>query len=293
MSCGFAFRLSSGESVPCGKCQGCLRRRRRAWVGRMLVEAAACGGDSSFVTLTYGDDALPMVYQPEIGDWIPTLEKSHAKNWLQSVRRKATGLGLPRRFFMAGEYGSKGGRPHYHVILFGIGPTYQSRFEGLWTHGFQSWYPASVRAMAYVAKYCLKHGKDPELDLLASCGSGSTEIPRVTVPPFRRLSRNPPIGGDLVKKVANALCMKGSPEQLLEAEKMLKGTIRVSGDQYPIDRTIKDALALTLSTDYGLDEVTIARMLKGESPEPTQRQSANARKAHQRAEQRKRSRHKL
>lgn len=283
MSCGFPIEVS-GLLRPCGKCSGCLRRRRRAWVGRMLIEAAACGGDSSFVTLTYDDDSLPLRYHKETGVWLPTLEKSHAKNWLQSVRRKATACGLPRRFFMAGEYGSKGGRPHLHCILFGIGPSWQSHFEPSWARGFQSWYPASVRAMAYVAKYCLKHGRDPELELPTSNGYGEPGTDRVTEAPFRRMSRNPPIGGDLVKKVASALARTGSPPSLLEAEKMLKGTVRIGRDQYPIDRTIKDALAVCLSKDYGLGEIEISRMLSKEHHEPTPQQIENAWKAHVRAQ---------
>lgn len=293
MSCGFPIVLSGGAIRPCGKCDGCKKRRRRAWVGRMLIEHAACGEESSFVTLTYDDEHLPLVYHQETGLWIPTLEKSHARNWLQSVRRKATASGLPRRWFMAGEYGSKNLRPHYHVILFGIGPTWRSRFEECWTHGFQSWYLASVRAMAYVAKYCLKHGADPELELPTSTPHGNEEISRVTVPPFRRLSRKPPIGGDLVKKVASMLARPGSPDALLEAEKALKGTVRIGKDQYPIDRTIKDALAWTLASDYNLDELTIARMLNRESYEPTPQQTKNAFDAHVRAQQCRRSRHKL
>lgn len=291
MSCGFPIELTGGDLRPCGRCDGCKKRRRRAWVGRMLVEHGACGNESSFVTLTYDTEHLPLAYRPEDGAWIPTLDKSHAKNWLQSVRRKATGLGLPRRWFMAAEYGSKGFRPHYHVILFGIGPSWASHFEACWKHGFQSWYMASAAAMAYVAKYCLKHGLDPEIDLATSPELGAAA--RVSVPPFRRSSRNPPIGGDLVKRVASMLAKPGSPAALLEAEKALKGTIRIGKDQYPIDRTIKDGLAWELASVYGLDEITIARMLNKDPHEPTPEQTENARKAHIRADQRKRSRHKL
>lgn len=291
MSCGFPIDVQ-GRLRPCGKCQGCLRRRRRAWVGRMLAEAAELGS-SSFLTLTYSDEKLPLVYHSETGEWIPTLVKSHARNWIQSVRRSATAVGLPRRFFMAGEYGTKTGRPHLHCILFGIGPTWQSRFEPLWEHGFQSWFDASPRAMAYVAKYCLKHGRDPELELRTSTPHCDEATCRVTVPPFRRMSRNPPIGAGLVRKVAASVSKPATVSGMLEQEKMLKGEVRFGKDVYPMDRTMRDRLDRELADNYALDSVTRDRMLRKESYEPTAREIENARRAHIRGWQRRQSRHKL
>ncbi len=251
----------------------------------MLTEQANTG-DASFVTLTYDDDCLPVKYQPELGEWIPTLEKSHAKNWLQSVRRKATDFDISPRFFMAGEYGSKTGRPHLHCILFGIGPTWESLCAPAWKYGFQSWYPGSVRSMAYVAKYCLKHGRDPELE---SVDSES----RVTVAPFRRMSRNPPIGGDLAARIAAAAVKKGGPEQLLKAEKELAGVVRIGRDSYPIDRTIRDRIDKHLDEDYGVEQVYRDAMLNRESYEPTEIEIANAKAAHIRAVQNRNKRDKL
>lgn len=277
MSCGFPINVT-GSLRPCGKCQGCLRRRRRGWVGRMLAEQAALG-DTSFITLTYEDDQLPLRHHRGLDIWIPTLEKSHAKNWIRSVRRKATPRGLPMRFFMAAEYGTKTGRPHYHVILFGIGPTWMKDFEPCWKRGFQSWYPASAASMAYVAKYCLKHGKDPELSL-PEHGEWSLENPRVTVPPFRRLSRNPPLGADLATRVIKAVRTPGRITDLLEAEKFIKGNYRTNGDNYPIDRTIKDRIEKQLQEVYGVDELTCSRLLARETYEPTEIEIENARQAH-------------
>lgn len=287
MSCGFPIEVS-GALRPCGKCQGCLRRRRRGWVGRMLAEASELG-PSSFVTLTY--ESEPLSYLKESGIWIPTLDKSHARSWLRSVKRKATPRGLPFRFFMAGEYGSKEGRPHLHVILFGIGPTWAKDFEPCWKHGFQSWYDASPRAMAYVAKYCLKHGRDPELELMTSVTPGEPD--RVTVPPFRRMSRNPSIGASLATKVAKQLATPGTPAALLEAEKSLAGEVRISKDRYPMDRTVKERLDKELRDVYAVDDVTRQLILRREPHEPTPQEIENAQLEHIRASHRKGARTKL
>jgi len=263
--------------MPCGKCQGCLRRWRRAWVGRMLTEAAALG-ESSFITLTYEND--PLRFHPETDTWTPSLEKSHVKNWQRCVRRKATPQGLPSRFFIAGEYGSKNGHPHYHVILFGIGPTWKNHFEGCWTHGFQSWFLASAKSMAYVAKYCLKHARDPELERLRAMEWGDVETTRISQEPFRMFSRNPPIGAALATKVAASLSRPGLPQALLEAEKNLKGEFKVGTDTYPIARTIRNRLDKELGDTYDLPEGLRDQMMGVKKYEPTEIQIENAKTAH-------------
>lgn len=258
----------------------------------MQVEAAELGL-SSFVTLTYSDEFLPTVHHPETDTWIPTLEKSHAKNWIRSVRRKAMHLGLPKRFFMAGEYGTKTGRPHYHVILFGIGPSWKRDFEPLWKYGFQSWYPASARAMAYVAKYCLKTGGDPELRLPTSRPQDDEALTRVTVPPFRRMSRNPAIGTASAKKVAASIGKPSTVMAMLEQEKQLKGVIQVGPDRYPMGRTVRDYLDKELESRYGLDTRTRDRMLQREPHAPSEEEIERARNSHIRAWQKRNTRNKL
>lgn len=250
----------------------------------MLTEQEACG-ESSFITLTY--EAEPLVYRPEEGVWIPTLVKSHVTSWLRSVRRKATHYGLPARYFLAGEYGEKKLRPHYHAILFGIGPTWRSIFERSWEHGFQSWYPANARCMAYVAKYCLKHGKDPELDLIADPET------RVSEPPFRKTSRGPAIGHALAPKIADAVCRPGRPQDLLRAEKWISGSQKIGKDSYPIDRTIRDYVDSELATRYNVDDETRDRLLRRQLYEPTEIQIQNAKAAHVRAQQAGAARSKL
>lgn len=113
------------------------------------------------------------------------------------------------RFFCAGEYGDKFGRPHYHLILFNVafpdavpagrgkrGDTlYSSKvLDGLWRHGLCQFGDVTRESINYVARYChdLVTGDlaretyryvDPE--------SGEVTFRR---PPFAQMSRLPGLG---------------------------------------------------------------------------------------------------
>lgn len=70
--------------------------------------------DNAFVTLTYKDEYLPLT---EAG--LPTLDRPTFTLWLKRVRKEIAPLRI--RFYGVGEY-SPAGRPHYHVIFFGLPP---------------------------------------------------------------------------------------------------------------------------------------------------------------------------
>lgn len=69
---------------------------------------AECHASSAFVTLTYDDEHLPGELKPR-----------DLQLFLKRIRRRVEPQKL--RFFGVGEYGDTSGRPHYHVILFGLG----------------------------------------------------------------------------------------------------------------------------------------------------------------------------
>jgi len=87
--------------LACGKCDGCRLNKHEGLVSRGLAEAqsAAC---TLFVTLTYEDD--------EKGEY---LDYSDVEKFLMRLR-KDTKL----RKLSAGEYGTKAGRAHWHVLLY-------------------------------------------------------------------------------------------------------------------------------------------------------------------------------
>lgn len=92
--------------LPCGHCIACKIQRSREWTLR-IVHELEFWEHASFVTLTYDDKHLPKKN---------TLVKSDLQKFFKRLRKKIS----PIKYYACGEYGERGGRPHYHMILFGI-----------------------------------------------------------------------------------------------------------------------------------------------------------------------------
>ncbi len=288
MTCGFPI-LVHDRLRPCGHCQGCARNRRNAWVGRMIMEQTQ-HKESAFVTLTYED--APLVHHEDNDVWIPTLVKSHLQKWLRSVRKKATYFGENFRYFAAGEYGTKKGRPHYHVITFGTGPLWNEIYKDSWSRGFVSSYEATPASMAYVAKYTLKGGTDPELDL-PEHGENSLEVERVTQPPFRLMSRKPAIGATFAPNIARQLA-RGTGHGITYDPSFCGpvNQVRFQGKKYPLDRTMKHHLEQQL-LGRGVNTHLVDAMLRRDYPEPDHEEIEKARQGHHKALRNRETRLKL
>ena len=180
------------QSVPCGHCLSCRCDYSRDWANRMILELS--DHDSAlFLTLTYDDAHLPKSPQG-----IPSLNKRDVQLFLKRLRKSFPHLSI--RFYLAGEYGSRTNRPHYHAILYGIGldsfsdlvfrgyneignPFFSSpKLASIWGNGFILMSSVTWRTCNYVARYVLK--KQAQRD--DSLG--------VAVPPFNVSSRRPGIG---------------------------------------------------------------------------------------------------
>lgn len=147
------------------------------WETRMIHEMHY-HKESCFLTLTYDDDHLPedrSLSRYDLSCFFKRLRKAYpAKNI---------------RYVAAGEYGTRLGRPHYHVILFGLAfddllPLALGNGRGddrrafktklfksqaltdIWGLGFTSVGDASPRSFRYVAKYTVKksHGNASALE---------------------------------------------------------------------------------------------------------------------------------
>jgi len=156
--------------VPCGRCLGCALEKSRQWAVRCVHESQL-HDDSSFITLTYAPE-----YLPDFG----TLVKQHFSLFMKRLRRAIEPIQI--KFFMCGEYGDHGERPHYHALIFGYGfpdrklfqekngvSLYTSQLlQKLWPYGFSTCGNISMESAAYVSRYCLKKIKSkndtPEMD---------------------------------------------------------------------------------------------------------------------------------
>ena len=157
-------------TLPCGRCIGCRLEYSRQWAMRCYHEAQL-HDQNCFVTLTYDDEHLPE-------DW--SLDLRHFQLFMKRLR-KAHGEGI--RFYHAGEYGAKYGRPHYHAIIFGFDfadkiffkmrgdyPLFISAdLQSLWEHGFSSIGSVTFDSAAYVARYITKKITGEKAEGLCDC----------------------------------------------------------------------------------------------------------------------------
>lgn len=193
--------------LPCGQCVGCRLDRSRQWAIRCVHEASLYD-ENCFLTLTYDDEHLPFDL---------SLNYKHFQQFMKDLRRKlmrhdAEGNLSPIRFFMCGEYGEIGRRPHYHAILFNCHfpdrkdhaqsatghPLYTSDIlSRLWPHGYSYIGDVSFESAAYVARYSLKKINGSLADgyyLSTRCDPVTGEIFRLA-PEFIHMSLKPGIGG--------------------------------------------------------------------------------------------------
>lgn len=165
-----------GQTVPCGKCSECIGLKRDGWIKRLIVEATA-SYQTLFLTLTYDDEHL--IYADET----PVLYYRHLTLYFKKLRKH----NFKFKYFAAGEYGEKSGRPHYHVIMFFEKDFNFIELEKHWEHGNVTTYVATEGMLRYVTKDMLK-----ETDLFQ-------DVPRVLRP---HLLVSNGIGIDYVKKNA-------------------------------------------------------------------------------------------
>ncbi len=173
-------------SVPCGQCIGCRLEKSRQWAMRCVHEASLYD-ENCFVTLTYDDVCLPAG---------GSLDKRAFPKFMKRLRKKFSSQRV--RFYHAGEYGDRFGRPHYHALLFGFDfadkypwsmrgefPVWRSDvLESLWPFGQSEIGSVTFDSAAYVARYVVKK----------VTGVRAEEYYSGVQPEYSTMSRRPGIG---------------------------------------------------------------------------------------------------
>lgn len=240
------FNPTDGIPFPCGQCLACRINKRRVWTLRLMLENYY-HEKSCFVTLTYRDDDLPF----NLCSGVPVLEKRDCQLWLKRLRKYFSGTGI--RYYLAGEYGTRNKRPHYHAILFGIGPEqldpqfflYGGKSGGekglekrstplseIWSYGMVHVGEVSRESIQYVAGYVTKK--------FTKKGDGY-------VPEFSLMSRKPGIGSQAVDEIAAVL-------KQYNLEERTKRQLRIDGKTWPLGRYLQGKLADTLGVTFGIEE---------------------------------------
>lgn len=194
-------------SLPCGQCVGCRLERSRQWAMRCMHEAQL-HENNCFITLTYNDENYPTN---------GSLSKDHFQKFLKRFRRAIAPAKI--RYYMAGEYGTNFGRPHFHACIFGYdfydkklhqrttsgSLIYTSKdLEKLWTYGYSSIGDVTFESAAYVARYIMQKqtGKDVDKNHYTYCDLKTGELIKL-LPEYNNMSLKPGIGADWYKKYKN------------------------------------------------------------------------------------------
>lgn len=159
-----------GMLVPCGKCIACLMNKRQDWSFRLEQEHRV-SKSAHFVTLTYDEKHLRTDR---------SLCKRDLQLYLKRLRKKDETTRI--RYYGVGEYGTKGGRPHYHVLLFN---SKELDIRSAWNDikgepiGLVHVGKVTAASIAYVTKYVIQR----------------TDYPEGVDRPFSVMSRSYGIGG--------------------------------------------------------------------------------------------------
>ncbi len=140
--------------VPCSKCPPCRTRRTSGWSFR-LVQEGKQSFSAMFVTLTYNTEHVPI---SEKG--FMNLSKKDVQNFMKRLRKLSN---QKLKYYVCGEYGSKGMRPHYHMILFNSDKEMVEKAWSLDKKSIGSIYIGDVNeaSIGYTLKYISKKGKIP------------------------------------------------------------------------------------------------------------------------------------
>lgn len=225
--------------VGCGQCLNCRIDKQRVWTCRILLESKYYPA-SSFVTLTYEDEVVPLT-----GEYETNLLKSDLQKFIKDYNYANRSFNSNVRYFAVGEYGEKTQRAHFHLIMFGEDPdTKPELIHKTWNKGHTLVAEVSRQRCAYVAQYCLKKLGATNPDL----GDRNPE--------FSIQSRRPGIGSPALNYLENLLCSKHGSEYIAYSMDVFKA-IRIDGQIYPLG----DYLRSILRHRLGIPQTRPERML--------------------------------
>lgn len=130
---GFCKPVKQVLKMPCGECLGCAQLKALEWTGRCFYESISFSKKKDFngielkdyfLTLTYSDENVRTgIFGTREKPYIHAiLNYEDVSSFLKRLRRFFKYyLGYEGfKYFCGSEYGSRGHRPHYHLILFHV-----------------------------------------------------------------------------------------------------------------------------------------------------------------------------
>lgn len=162
----------------CGVCINCRINTAQSYALRMVHEQKLYpDGKTSFITLTYDDDYLPINR---------TLVKWVIPDYIRKLRDKTK---EKIRYVAVGEYGEQEYRPHYHIGLYGLSPD-EKLLKTEWPLGIVHVKDMTEFRAHYTNKYRLSKALGLNAEWYKQLG---------VIPEFQQQSLKPGIGWDYAK----------------------------------------------------------------------------------------------
>lgn len=166
MQCVKPFLLKTTEGqiieMPCGNCLACKIQRSREWAMRLLHELEYWE-KATFITLTYAPEHLPEK---------SSLKPDDLQKFWKRLRKELKDKKI--KYFACGEYGEKEDkthRPHYHAIVFGLGPEDEKLISEIWAMGNVFAGTVTYDSCRYVCDYIMKkYNSKKEKEIYADTG---------------------------------------------------------------------------------------------------------------------------
>lgn len=257
------YICSDAVLVPCGKCVGCAVDISRDWSYRLLMEKEI-SKNAWFLTLTYDEQHLPKNHQ---------LEKEVLNDFIKKLRNYYYDFGLDNiRYYACGEYGSKSGRPHYHMIVYNLpltplefkefgvkapkeawkyktvgssidkSPLYQfDLLNNIWKNGYVVVGNVTIESCGYVARYVNKKRMS---------GVKNEELKKNgIVPEFNCMSRMPGLAVHYYEKywkkiLDNNLTFFAGATRLSVGRSFEKWLLKYHADEFDRYKALKEKKAL-------------------------------------------------
>lgn len=108
------------QYVPCGRCVYCRHSKQVDLINRATLESATWSCPPIAITLTYREKDLPCVKVGNQRCCVGELRYKDIQDFMKRLRSSWDRRGVKHdvRYLVAGEYGHKNGRCHWHMILF-------------------------------------------------------------------------------------------------------------------------------------------------------------------------------
>lgn len=252
MMCKEPYSPFEGVHVGCGRCLFCRINKAREWQHRIMLEASSWEA-SCFATLTYDEMYLPDEFIDRKGNWWPSksVNPRALQLFMKRLREKMRPIKI--KFYGVGEYGDPQedeihglGRPHYHVMLFGVGVEYGfcderqeivafsmgNVVEDCWPCGFVHIGEITEHSARYVTNYVTKFMNFDR----------SREL-KGRHPEFSRMSNRPGIGVSGVKQMADKISLSDYSKKKIITE------IPYGKKVYPLGRYLRTQLHLRRGGD--------------------------------------------